>query len=114
MADLLLDTDVLIDHFRGIRPLALDSSTALSVVTRAELFAGRAFDEGAGRLALSAMVELPVDRPVAEQAGRVRRATGIRLPDALIAATALVHGLALLSRNRRHFSRVDGLELREP
>lgn len=114
MAELLLDTDVLIDHFRGRRPLVLDSATALSVVTRAELFAGRMFDEDAGRLALAAMVELPVDRPVAEEAGRVRRTTGIRLPDALIAATAIVHGLRLVSRNRRDFARVDGLELREP
>jgi prevent-host-death family protein len=35
--------------------------------------------------------EIPVDRTVAERAGRIRRESGIRLPDALIAATAIEH-----------------------
>ncbi|HWE65252.1 MAG TPA: PIN domain-containing protein [Acidimicrobiales bacterium] len=57
---------------------------------------------------------IPVDRAVAERAGRIRRETGLRLPDALIAATALERGLTLTTRNRRHFEAVPGLGVRAP
>jgi len=62
----------------------------------------------------SAFHELPVDRDVAEEAGRIRRRSGIRTPDALIAATALAHGLALVTRNVRDFARVDSLRVEAP
>jgi len=38
----------------------------------------------------------------------------MRTPDALIAATALEHGLALVTRNRRDFERVHGLRVLDP
>jgi predicted nucleic acid-binding protein len=63
-------------------------------------------------------VVLPVDAAVADRAAtiwahlgaRARRAVG----DILIAATASVHGLALVTRNRRDFepmARVEGIQL---
>ena len=48
---------------------------------------------------LRTMTEYPVDRQVAEHAGR-RAETGIRLPDAVLAATALVHGLTVHTPQR--------------
>ncbi len=56
--------------------------------------------------------EVAVDRSIAERAGRVRRETGIRLPDALIAATAIERKLVVASRNARDFSRARGLRVR--
>jgi len=49
----------------------------------------------------------------AERGGESRREHRLALPDALIAATALEHGLALLTRNVRHFEPVAGLRLGE-
>jgi predicted nucleic acid-binding protein len=43
-----------------------------------------------------------------------RRRTGIATPDALIAATALTHRIPLMTRNRRHFDRVEGLRVVTP
>jgi predicted nucleic acid-binding protein len=56
--------------------------------------------------------EVPVERAVAERAGRIRRESGIRLPDALIAATAIENGLGLATRNRSDFDQVRSLRLR--
>lgn len=86
---------------------------AISVITRCELFAG-SDEAGTLRRLLDPLVELPVDRAVAELAGITRRASGIATPDALIAATALVHGLPVMTRNRRHFDRVAGLVVVSP
>lgn len=111
-ADVLIDTDVFIDHLRGAQRLrAPEGRACYSSITRCELFAGRFVDEEVVRTLLGGFAELPVDRNVAERAGRIRRETGLRTPDALIAATALEHGLTLLSRNARDFSRVEGLRL---
>ncbi|MGQ0743335.1 MAG: type II toxin-antitoxin system VapC family toxin [Acidimicrobiales bacterium] len=115
MAEVLVDTDVLIDHLRGAAALTADADRlSYSVVTRCELFAGTRVDENVVRRVLSALNEIPVDRAIAERAGRIRRALGIRTPDALIAATALVNGFQLRTRNRRHFGTVPGLILWSP
>lgn len=113
-AELLVDTDVLVDHLRGRRRLAPPVRwLGVSVVTRCELFAGSDEPERLRRL-LAAMVELPVDGQVAELAGVTRRQTGIPTPDALIAATALVGDIPLMTRNRRHFDRVQQLRVVAP
>ncbi|CAN5788164.1 hypothetical protein BH23ACT12_BH23ACT12_11140 [soil metagenome] len=57
------------------------------------------------------MDELVVDRRVADKAGELRR-IALKMPDALIAATALVHQLALLTRNTSDFRKVPGLRLK--
>ena len=112
MADVLVDTDVFIDHLRGAVELKLGKHRLhYSVITRAELYAGTAATNVVAVL-LGSLRELPVDRTVAEGAGRIRRETGLRLPDSLIAATAIAHDLQLATRNRRDFDRVRGLRLR--
>jgi predicted nucleic acid-binding protein len=112
VADLLVDTDIFIDHLRGAVELKPGQHRLhYSVVTRAELLAGTSATEEAGRL-LAPFRELPVNREVAERAGQIRRQCGIRLPDALIAATALHNGLALTTRNRKNFETVRGLRLK--
>jgi predicted nucleic acid-binding protein len=112
VADILVDTDIFIDHLRGAVELKVGRHRLhYSVVTRAELFAG-ATGTGFAAQVLTPFREIPVDRPIAERAGRIRREFGLRMPDALIAATALERGLGLATRNKKHFERVRGLRVR--
>jgi predicted nucleic acid-binding protein len=112
VADLLVDTDIFIDHLRGAAEIKPGRHRLhYSVITRAELFAGNTATALTTRL-LAPFREVPVDRAIAERAGRVARESGIRLPDALIAATALERGLQLSTRNTSDFEKVRGLRLR--
>lgn len=116
MTAILVDTDVLVDVLRGrrrVRWTAADDP-AISVVTRAELFAGRSARPDDLRAFLAPFLEHPVTAPVAEVAGTLRRTAGIALADALIAATALATGRALMTRNDRHFRAIEDLTVIHP
>jgi toxin FitB len=93
-----------------------NASGCRGAITRVELRAGArsGSDVEQARRLLGGMTEYPVDRQVAEEAGRTRHEAGILLQDALIAATALVHGLTVHTRNVRDFKRVPGLRIRSP
>ncbi|MEM1335047.1 MAG: type II toxin-antitoxin system VapC family toxin [Actinomycetota bacterium] len=112
MADFLVDTDVFIDHLRGTHEFRPKRHRVhYSVVTRAELFAGNSATDLCERL-LAPFREVEVDREIAERAGRIAREFGTRLPDALIAATALERGLGVVTRNSKQFEPIRGLRLR--
>lgn len=115
MPDLQVDTDVFVDHLRGARRLEPGRERILySVVTRCELFAGREVEEETVQHLLAPFEEIAVERGVAERAGRLRRAGGLRTPHALIAATALERELVLVTRSTRYFQSLRGLRVRNP
>ena len=114
VGDVLVDTDVFIDHLRGAAQLRPGRNRLhYSVITRAELFAGNTATALAIQL-LAPFREVAVDRDIAERAGRVARESALRLPDALIAATALEKGLQLSTRNVSDFDKVCGLRIKPP
>jgi predicted nucleic acid-binding protein len=115
MTEVLFDTDVLVDHLQGIRTIGVEfAGSAYSSITRAELYSGRGAREGVIDRLLDQFDEVPVDQRVAEEAGRIRRIRSLRLPDALIAATAVVMKRSLYTRNIRDFKKVRRLTLHRP
>lgn len=120
---ILVDTDVLIAHLRGVAVARdwlvgarNDGPLAISVVSLVELIGGMRTVERreVWRLLASFRVE-PVTEVVARRAGdmmrRFRRShNGIGLGDYLIAATADVKGLELATLNVRHFPMFEGLQ----
>lgn len=111
MARLLYDTDVLIDHLQGRRAIPVGENPAYSCVSRAELFSWAEADEDRIDAFLDPFEEVVVDREIVEQAGRIRRASRIKLPDALVAAAALLTRRQLVTRNTKDFRKVKGLKI---
>lgn len=114
VTEVLVDTDVLVDHLRARARLPIAGRFAYSVVSRFELFAGRATEERVVNDLLQPHREIAVDRAIAERAGRIRREDRLEAADALIAATALEYHLALVTRNLRDFEKVRDLRVRDP
>jgi len=57
---------------------------------------------------------LPISQPVVGQAVTLRQVQRMTLGDAIIAGTALVHGLVLVTRNVNDFRWIEGLQLLNP
>lgn len=73
-----------------------------------EVLAGAdAGEEAAVRACLLSFNVLPLDAGIAERAVAIRKARRIRLPDAIIRATAQAHSLLLVSRNIKDFPQAE-------
>ena len=124
----LVDTDWVIDYLHGVPRVVgrLDSllpeGVGLSIVSLAELYDGvlrsnaPQRDEEKLRAFLTSLEVAPLDelicRILASERGRLRAAgTTIGDFDLLISAAAIRHNLTLLTNNRRHFERVQGLDI---
>ena len=124
----LVDTDWVIHYLNRIgrvvdRVVELTpEGLALSIISLAELHEGvlgsanPEHSERELRAFLERVYLLELDEDVCRIFGRERarlRAAGnlIGDMDLLIGATALRHGLTLLSNNRRHFERIEGLAI---
>lgn len=121
MANYLLDTGVLIRHLRGqkmavrlLRGLVREGHLYVATVTRLEIFAGTPPSEiYKTRKVLSRFIDLDMDRLIADRAGEYvyQSRNSLQLPDAIIAATATVNHLTLLTLNLKHFRSIPGLSL---
>lgn len=105
----LLDSVIVIDHLNGITKATaylrlLGERARVSAITRAEVLSGFDFEKaGPVRMLLDAFPCVPIDAPVADLAAALRRKFRWRLPDALQAGAASLHGLRLATRNTRDF-----------
>ena len=57
---------------------------------------------------------LGIDKRVILKTIEIRKQFGLKLPDAVIASTALIHDLTLIADNDRDFLKVDGLKYINP
>ena len=125
MARYLIDTDVMIDVSRRIAAAAnfvdsLDDIT-ISIITAHELIVGarnprdaNAIDSLINTYPVHAELDARITRLAYELLKRYAKSDGLRTFDALIAATAMEEGLTLVSKNRKHFQMISGLNLRVP
>lgn len=118
---MLIDTDVLIWMTRGHAAAATRLQTMMpwriSAVTYMELAQGCRNKEELVRikkgLAMCHTEIVPVSTAVSDRAMQLidtyALSHSLQLGDALIAATALEHGLTVFTANTKHFAPIDGL-----
>lgn len=120
---MLVDTDVLIWHLRGYpqatRRLDELGTLTLSAISWLEVLQG--MRNKAELVAVKKMLQhraatlLPVSEAITQRAIELMEAItlshGLQMGDALIAATALDHGLPVLTANVKHFGAVQGLKV---
>jgi predicted nucleic acid-binding protein len=89
----------------------------LSVITEIELLCWKTptkEDDDVLHDFLDKALVFELDREIKLKTAEIRKSIKIKLPDAIIAATALERNHTLLSRNIEDFSRVKGLKLINP
>jgi predicted nucleic acid-binding protein len=120
----LIDTDVMVDVSRRNAAAAeyVDSLTDvwIAIVTAQELIVGARDQRD-----VAAIDSLIASYPVVHIDDRIgalaydllktyARSHGLRTFDSLIAATALERSLTLVTKNRKHFGMIEGIELQVP
>ena len=120
--DWLVDTNILIDHLRGVpkattflRQARSAGTLWFSAITVA-VYAGQGTRQSEQASKSAVFLNLfriaYVDGSVARLGGEIARDCGTALPDALIAATAVRKGLGLATRNASHFANIPNLNVR--
>jgi predicted nucleic acid-binding protein len=108
MVSALFDTNILIDYLNGIaqahREIRLYDDQAISIITWMEVMAGATPPvEAATRSFLGQFDVVSLDDRIADRAVSLRRAHKIKLPDAIIWASAQVTRALLVTRNVKDF-----------
>lgn len=116
----LADTNTIIDLVVGRLPAASiiwleqqlgQQTVAISVITRIELLTKTepASEYATMQAFVQSVAVLPLDESVIKQTIRLRQQHRVKLPDAIIAATALAHSHPLLTRKVSDFQALAGL-----
>ncbi|MFQ3576789.1 MAG: type II toxin-antitoxin system VapC family toxin [Cytophagales bacterium] len=118
----LIDTNVIIDNFGNKLPekaktLIYSIELTISAVTKIEILGWK----DATKEQLKPLYEfmeivniLPINEAVIEKTIAIRQTKKIALGDAIIAATALVYDLIVISRNTSDFKNIEGLKVVDP
>ena len=118
--DYLLDTNFVINYFKGIyegtactiTDSIINETTFVSVITRIELL-GWQFLSHEDQLLINDFISdsivFSLEEPIIQKTIALRKTHKLKLPDAIIAATGVTHNLQLLTHNTKDFENIDGL-----
>ena len=115
----LFDTNILIDYLNGVEAARAEldrpAERLVSIVTWMEVLAGSRDDaeEDVIDMFLRDFKVIDLTRRVAREAVEIRRSRRIRLPDAIVWASARTESALLVTRNTKDFPESD-LGLRVP
>ena len=119
----LIDTNILIYFLQGEEVASsffkniMDKELCISLINKIEVLAFPDLSENEEmeiKQFLLNFVTLNLDDPIAEETIRIRKMYKLKLGDALISATSIMHDAVLVSRNDKDFNKVDGLKFLNP
>ena len=122
----LWDTNIVIYYLQQQFPPAAEkfidsilpiSQPAISAITEIELLCWKTDNEEDTNTLQSFISDAQIfelEKNIKIKTVEIRRANSIKLPDAIIAATALIHDFTLLTRNLKDFKKVNGLQVISP
>jgi predicted nucleic acid-binding protein len=113
----LIDSNVIIDFSGNLIPKkgsallskCFDEEPVISIITKIELLGYQSVTQEVKDL-VSASLIIGLTDEIVNQTIQIRKQHKIKLPDAVIAATAITLDLTLLSRNTSDFSKIKGLD----
>lgn len=122
---ILIDTNIFVDYLRNYQPAIEFFKSAskrddvlFSAITEAELLAGSANNEQKKREILLQFLsywrKIHVTNPIAVLAGDLSREYKLLIPDAIIAASAIINKAELVTRNINDFKHVKELKVSSP
>lgn len=121
----LIDTNIIIYLLDGVLPdyslsfltKIIETETNVSVITQMEVL-GYTFNSSRDEKITHDFIDrcniLQLDNNVVQSVIQLRLQNKIKLPDAIISATALVHNLTLITRNENDFSKISDLKIINP
>lgn len=120
----LLDTNAVIDYLgnrllasgMGFMNTVIDAVPNVSVITKIEVLGFNAPEQHYKTLSdfINDATVLDLTNNIVEASIDIRKKHKTKLPDAIIAATAIVYDLVLISRNISDFKNIDGLRVIDP
>jgi predicted nucleic acid-binding protein len=120
----LIDTNAVIDYLGNKLPSTgmdfmdriIDAVPHISVITKIEVLGFNAPDEHSQLLNnfIEDAAVLDLINTIVDVSIDIRKKNKTQLPDAIIAATALVYNLVLISRNVSDFKNIQGLKVLNP
>jgi predicted nucleic acid-binding protein len=120
----LIDSNAVIDYLGGKFPLSgmafmdkvIDAVPMVSVITKIEILGFNTPDEHCALLTdfMNDATVLELTADAVDKTIILRKVHKTKLPDAIIAATAMTYDPALISRNIRDFTNIVGLQVVNP
>jgi predicted nucleic acid-binding protein len=119
----LVDTNILIYFLEGEKVAVsffkkiIDDDIYISIINKIEVLSFPDLSEKEEKsisMFLSNFITLEINNTVAEETIRIRKKYRLKLPDAVICATSIIHDKILVSRNEKDFIRVNELKFLNP
>lgn len=117
----LIDTNVVLDFMGNKLPekgkiqiaRIIDEEINFSVINNIELLGFSKVEQDLIEFVTCSNIH-PIDDAIVDKTIEIRRLFKIKLPDAIIAATAMINDMVLVSRNTKDFKTVKGLKAIDP
>lgn len=115
----LIDTNALSDYLGKRLPVmgmnfmdeVIDSNPSISVMNSIELLGHNLPELPLFKIAVAGCTVYDLTEPIILKIIAIRKSRRIKIPDAIIAATALVYDLTLITHNLSDFEGIPGLKL---